>query len=256
MMSRSLKSRLALTLATAVLVILFFVLRSLPAFAVSQVSVATVPAGQSVPFAVRRELSSMEGVPMIGLSTDALERRLSSLAVVDAVSVTKRFPSALEVSLTVASPRAVVSATDGDGEQSRLFLVRDGRMYEIGQEDWPLYRSVPIRVEVPEGYADTMYEFGMDEIFPTVMELASSLGANATLITRIKYDNNSSNSFGKMVLEFSSLNAQLWVREPVGSERLDLAISLILSERKDSIPFSEKDPLQYDLYARAMVRRL
>jgi hypothetical protein len=69
-----------------------------------------------------------------------------------------------------------------------------------------------------------MVRYGVDDSFLQVMELAKSLEGKTTLITTIKYDNNSSNSFGKMILELSSLNAQIWVREPVGAAQVSAAV--------------------------------
>ncbi|WP_320130754.1 hypothetical protein, partial [uncultured Sphaerochaeta sp.] len=108
---------------------------------------------------------------------------------------------------------------------------------------------------VPQRYATMLQEYGTDETFLKVMELASSLDGDSSLITRIKYDNNSSNSFGKMVLEFSSINAQLWVREPVSTERIASAVALVVEDSENSLSFLSTGPLRYDLYKSAMVRR-
>jgi hypothetical protein len=238
-------------IAMACVVILAFVLLSLPAFSVSRVKVV----GDRVPPSVERELETLVGKQIFSIRLYRLKRRLSEMPVVESASVRRRLPSTVEVGLSVTDPQAVVCAMDDEGNPGNLYLVRSGRLLEVDPEDRDLYGQDTVRVEIPEGYALMLEKYGVDEVFSRVMGLASSLGEDATLITRIKYDNNSSNSFGKMVFEFSSLDAQLWVREPVGTGRIASAVSLIRAEREDSLSFLSDGPIRYDLYRRALVRR-
>ena len=112
-----------------------------------------------------------------------------------------------------------------------------------------------VTIEVPPFYARMMVRYGVDDSFLQVMELAKSLEGKTTLITTIKYDNNSSNSFGKMVLELSSLNAQIWVREPVGAAQVSAAVLLVQEDQKDALSFLSSQARRYDLYREGLVRR-
>jgi hypothetical protein len=112
-----------------------------------------------------------------------------------------------------------------------------------------------LSIEVPLEYALLMERYGTDSAFATVVELGRDLGGEASLITRIKYDNNSSNSFGKMVLDLPTLNAQLWVREPVNPEQIRTALYWIEQDQKESLSFLSSTLQRYDLYKEALVRR-
>jgi len=108
---------------------------------------------------------------------------------------------------------------------------------------------------VPSSYAQMLLTYGLDRSFQQVMDLANSLGEKTTLITSIKYDNNSSNSFGKMVLEISSLNARIWVREPVGVAQIQAAVALAQQDQQDTLSFLSSEDKRYDLYREGLVRR-
>lgn len=251
----SLGVKLVFLLLVSLSSIFYFSLRAIPAFEISSVKVTVGEGGEKIPHAVEAELISLRGQSLFAVNLHSLEKKLTSLAVVGEISIKRVFPSSLVVHLEVAQPTALVSSTDENGVQDGLFLVKNGILLPLDREDWSLYKNGPVYVEVPSGYASMLQEYGTDETFLKVMELASSIDADSSLITRIKYDNNSSNSFGKMVLEFSSLNAQIWVREPVSTARIASAVSLVIGEQANSLSFLGTGPLRYDLYERAMVRR-
>ena len=100
-----------------------------------------------------------------------------------------------------------------------------------------------------------MERYGTDSVFDSVMALTRGLSGESSLITRIKYDNNSSNSFGKMVLDLPSLHAQLWVREPVDPKHVQTALYWIEQDRKEDLSFLSSSIQRFDLYKEALVRR-
>jgi hypothetical protein len=251
----SLGTKLVVLLLCSVGIIVYFSLRAIPAFEISAVKVVVDDGGGKIPYAVEKELVSLRGQSIFAVNLHSLEKKLSALAVVGDLTIQRKFPSTLVVNLSVARVTALVSSIDENGVQNGLFLVKNGVLLPVDREDWSLFKKGPICVEVPQGYATMLQEYGIDETFLTVMDLASSIDEDSSLITRIKYDNNSSNSFGKMVLEFSSLNAQIWVREPVSTARIASAVSLVIREQGDSLSFLSTGPLRYDLYEKAMVRR-
>ncbi|HBO36306.1 MAG TPA: hypothetical protein DD633_07065, partial [Sphaerochaeta sp.] len=135
------------------------------------------------------------------------------------------------------------------------YLVEDHHLRKLHPDDVSAWQKVVVTIEVPASYAHMMATYSVDDSFLHVMQLATSLEGKTTLITKIKYDNNSSNSFGKMVLELSSLNAQIWVREPVGTPQIHAAVSLVLQDQKDSLSFLSSEARRYDLYREGLVRR-
>ncbi len=93
-----------------------------------------------------------------------------------------------------------------------------------------------------DGYASFIVKWGYEEGFVQMLELTRQMDAKS-LITNIKYDNNNSNRFGRLIVETSSPDAELCIREPVTYQRLVQALDYLV---EDGI---------YDLYANALVKR-
>lgn len=222
-----------------------------PRFTVRQVVITTEDEGQAVSVEAKAQLSALVGLPLWRLSPAKEAARLCDLATVEGAVIRRRLPDTIEVRLKATESRVVVSSS----EDGRYFLVKEGRLVAIGAEDAARYQSRVMTIEVPASYAEAMVRWGVDELFDQVIELTGSLGSESSLITRVKYDNNSSNSFGKMVLELSSLHAQIWVREPVGAARVQAAIALVQEDRERSLFFLSSQAKRYDLYREGLVRR-
>ena len=104
-------------------------------------------------------------------------------------------------------------------------------------------------MELNPAYAQMVVKWGADEGFSSMLKLAEQLSGN-NLITNIKYDNNNGNEFGRLVIDLSSLNSTLYVRELVSAQRLSEALDLISSQ------FSAGGAnVIYDLYANTLVKR-
>ncbi|HQB05707.1 MAG TPA: hypothetical protein PLD69_07190 [Sphaerochaeta sp.] len=58
-----------------------------------------------------------------------------------------------------------------------------------------------------------------------------------------------------MVLDLPSLNARLWVREPVDPKHVQTALYWIEQDRKENLSFLSSSIQRYDLYREALVRR-
>ncbi|MCK9548469.1 MAG: FtsQ-type POTRA domain-containing protein, partial [Sphaerochaeta sp.] len=178
-------------------------------YTVKQVVITTEGEGEAVSCEAKALLSTLVGKPLMRLSPSKEAARLRELATVEEATVRRTLPDTIRVHLTGTESLVVVHSSD-DGS---FYLIKEGRLVETGQEDASSYQQRVMTIEVPSCYAHVMVRWGVDELFGQVIELTHSLGSESSLITRVKYDNNSSNSFGKMVLELSSLHAQIWVRE-------------------------------------------
>ncbi len=245
-------------LALVLLVILplaYLSLSHVPSLYIDSVVLTLSDEGGEIPYALRSALSQYRGQSLVSLSRRKVMRTLEQLALVESVRVHRRFPSTLMVEVALLAPQAVVYAKDTDDMTVGVYVLRLGSLLPLQREDWHLFDDRALKVEIPMGYAAMMEKYGSDDAFAQVMELAASLEGNRALITRIKYDNNSSNSFGKMVLELSALHAQIWLREPVSQERVTQAIHLVQEDQRESLSFLRGQMLRYDLYKGAMVRR-
>lgn len=252
--------KILLLLAVVVILLAWYSLRYIPYFDVQKVVVTTNGADWQVPMAANRIAGPLKGLSQFELRLSELEKRFEQLPVVQRATVRRDMPDTLVVELELVVPQALVSAVDADGVSLGVYLVKNDRLLVLPDEDHALYGDTVFTIEVPPEYAAVLTRYGLDDGFRTVLALAAELRASAdtrnALITKIKYDNNSSNNFGRMVLELPSRNAQLWVREPVSAQLIAKSIALIVQdEAKDTLRFMEQAPKRYDLYADAMVRR-
>jgi cell division septal protein FtsQ len=180
-----------------------------------------------------------------------LERELGEYPTVSSVQLQRKLPSSLLATVYLVQSPVLVQTSDGE----EAFLVEGNRLVKIPEEDIDAWKAEVVTIEVPSSYAQMLLTYGLDRSFQQVMDLANSLGEKTTLITSIKYDNNSSNSFGKMVLEISSLNARIWVREPVGVAQIQAAVALAQQDQQDTLSFLSSEDKRYDLYREGLVRR-
>ncbi|MEA4859010.1 MAG: hypothetical protein VB127_00890 [Sphaerochaeta sp.] len=245
------KAKMALLLLPLLVLLLLFILRSVPHFTIRTIQVTAHQGSGQVPAEVANHLSKLVGTSLFALSLGKEESWLKAYSPVQKASVKRALPSTLVVDLTLIDAWALVQG----GEGQAFFLVKGDRLLDLDSRDVPDWQKVVLSIEVPLSYAQMMARHGIDEAFAQVMELARSLEGKTTLITRVKYDNNSSNSFGKMVLELSSLNAQIWVREPVGAHLVQAAILLVQQDQQDALSFLSLPTRRYDLYREGLVQR-
>ncbi len=252
--------KILLLLAVVVVLLAWYSLRYIPYFDIQRVVVTTNQSAWQVPLAANRIAGPLKGLSQFELKLSDLEKRFEQLPVVQRAAVSRDMPDTLVVELELVVPQALVSAVDGEGASLGTYLVKNDRLLALPDEDRTLYGDTVFTIEVPSEYAAVLTRYGLDDGFRTVLSLAAELRASAdsrnALITKIKYDNNSSNNFGRMVLELPSFDAQLWVREPVSAQLIAKSIALIVQdEANDALRFMEQAPKRYDLYADAMVRR-
>ena len=253
------KVRVEIKIVVLVLLVLlplaYFSLSHVPSLYIDSIILSITDEDLTTPHALKSALVQYRGKSLVSLSLKKVKKELESLALIESVSIKRQFPSTLLIETTLVGAPALVYAKDSDDETVAVYVLRSGFLFALQREDWHLFEKHALKVEIPFGYASLMEKYGLDTAFGQVMELAASLEGNSTLITRIKYDNNSSNSFGKMVLELSALHAQIWLREPVSAARVTQAIQLVQEDQRESLSFLSSHIMRYDLYQGAMVRR-
>ncbi|MFA5447714.1 MAG: FtsQ-type POTRA domain-containing protein [Sphaerochaeta sp.] len=247
----TLKMRLLLLFSLFALLLVGTWLYTTPAYTVRQVAITVSGGPEAIPEQARQLLSTQVGTQLLRLRTGEIASQLKTLATIEDVQVGRRFPNTLTAHLDLVESPVVIHASDEDV----YYLIKEGKLVGLSKADAALYTKSAVTVEIPASYAQMMVRWGVDRLFGQVVELARDLDSESSLITRVKYDNNSSNSFGKMVLELSSLNAQIWVREPVGAARVEAAVALVQKDRADSLYFLDPETKRYDLYRQGLVRR-
>ena len=247
----TLKMRLLLLFSLFALLLVGTWLYTTPAYTVRQVAITVSGGPEAIPEQARQLLSTQVGTQLLRLRTGEIASQLKTLATIEDVQVGRRFPNTLTAHLDLVESPVVIHASDEDV----YYLIKEGKLVGLSKADAALYTKSAVTVEIPASYAQMMVRWGVDRLFGQVVELARDLDSESSLITRVKYDNNSSKSFGKMVLELSSLNAQIWVREPVGAARVEAAVALVQKDRADSLYFLDPETKRYDLYRQGLVRR-
>lgn len=245
------KVKLALLILPLAILLCVLLLRSIPAFNLRTVQIQVQGGSKVVPVAVQEKLSELVGTSLFGINLAKYSKNLETITGVKNVKLVRKLPSSLLASLTLVDAGALIKEEASD----KAYLVDNLHLKALHPDDVVPWQSVAVTIEVPSSYAQMMVNYGVDDSFHQVLELARSLEGKTTLITKIKYDNNSSNSFGKMVLELSSLNAQIWVREPVGAAHVSAAVSLVQQDQKNALSFLSSQARRYDLYREGLVRR-
>jgi len=247
----SLWVKLTVLLLPLVAFMVLVTLQSLPQFKVVTIQVTAERGSGKVPSSLKEYLATFVGLSLFDLNLYRLERELGEYPTVSSVQLQRKLPSSLLATVYLVQSPALVQTSDGE----EAFLVEGNRLVKIPEEDIDAWKAEVVTIEVPFSYAQMLLTYGLDRSFQQVMDLANSLGEKTTLITSIKYDNNSSNSFGKMVLEISSLNARIWVREPVGVAQIQAAVALAKQDQQDTLSFLSSEDKRYDLYREGLVRR-
>lgn len=247
----AIKVKLTLLILVFAIILGLLLLQSIPAFNLRTVQITVEGGSGEVPVEAKQQLASLVGVSLFSINMMKQKRALTDITGIQKADLRRKPPSTLQATLHLFNASAVIREEDG----GQAYLVEDHHLRKLHPDDVSAWQKVVVTIEVPASYAHMMATYSVDDSFLHVMQLATSLEGKTTLITKIKYDNNSSNSFGKMVLELSSLNAQIWVREPVGTPQIHAAVSLVLQDQKDSLSFLSSEARRYDLYREGLVRR-
>lgn len=245
-----------MTLKTAkVLVVIFTValvacaayigMRNLSYFEITDINVSLTGPVFSLPSQMERVIHPLKGLNIFEISVSQLRATLQSFEGVSSVYIKRFYPGKIDITINFTPCTARCYFTEGT--DTYYFLSDKYCMSEVGFETFELFDSL-VAVELIPEYGFLILKWGVDTGFRQMIELAGILYQNS-LISRVKYDNTSSNEFGNMILEFDAISTVLCVQEPVKPERLTEAINMIVRNRSDDAPS------RYDLYSNALVKR-
>ncbi|HQB06008.1 MAG TPA: FtsQ-type POTRA domain-containing protein, partial [Sphaerochaeta sp.] len=174
-------------------VLLFLALSHLPYFTISQVQVKIDGPLKHVPIEISNRLSTLVGQGIFRVSLLSTKKQIEQLPIVTSLVLTRTLPSTIKATIAFIDSPVIVQSEN----KERSYLVDGRTLVPIESSDADLWTDHLLRIEVPLEYALLMERYGTDSVFASVMGLTRGLSGEASLITRIKYDNNSSNSFGK-----------------------------------------------------------
>ena len=225
----------------------FVALRYLDFFNVKEIEKSVQGSVSDVSIEMQRILNPLKGRNIFEINLRSLKKTLLSFDGVSDVQVRRYYPDKLIVDITYSEISIKCYSRQEDGTVL-FYFCHDGILEQIGQETWDAFDK-PSTVELNPAYAQKSVKWGCDEGFLSMVNLTEHLTEN-NLITSIKYDNNNGDEFGRLVIDLSSLNSTLYVRELVSENRLSEALDLISSQ------FSAGGAhVIYDLYANTLVKR-
>lgn len=204
-------------------------------FFIKQVEYSATGSGYNVATDVQNVLTTIRGQNIFRFSVSKTEAALLECEGVSSVEVKKYYPDKVIVKVHYSGFLIRVKTEEG------FYLADSEKMIKVSEEKYNSYPTLNV-VEMADGYASFIVKWGYEEGFVQMLELTRQMDAKS-LITNIKYDNNNSNRFGRLIVETSSPDAELCIREPVTYQRLQQALDYLV-----------EDGL-YDLYANALVKR-
>lgn len=225
----------------------FVALRYIDFFNVKEIDVSLDGPLTNVSPEIQRIINPLKGRNIFEINLRSLKKTLCAVDGVSSVEIKRYFPDRLILAISYIDVSIKGFSVQENGEYAYYFC-HDNIMEAVGADTWNAFDKLAV-VELNPTYAQKNVKWGCDEGFLSMVELSEYLKDN-NLITNIKYDNNNGDDFGKLVIELSSLNSTLYVRELVSTNRLSEALDLISSQ------FSAGGAnVIWDLYANTLVKR-
>lgn len=175
-----------------------------------------------VPVQVQRQITGLTGRNLFSFNSGKLKENLEKCEGVSSASIEKYYPSELRVFVEF-EPYTVRFVTEAS-----FYCAAEGKFSEVSEELFKLYSQLPV-VEISDSYARFTAKWGMEEGFAQMVSLVGRIPPKA-LISDIKYVNNNSNRFGRLVMTIPTLNAELFIEDPITYERLEEVLQQIDGE--------------------------
>ncbi len=109
---------------------------------------------------ILRRMDVPQDANLLSIDLDLLKERLESIGQVESGVVSRRFPDALEVSITERKPIVRILAQRPNGETLKLFVDEEGVVFEADRMDPKVARTLPFL----DGVALSKEEFGYSRI--------------------------------------------------------------------------------------------
>ena len=225
----------------------FIALRNIDFFNIEEIDVSVSGPVTNVPADMQRIINPLKGLNIFEVSLGKIRKSLEAFDGVKSVKISRFYPDKLIIDIEYDDV-ALRSYSISDDGVITYYFIHDDILEIVGQDTWESFDKLA-QVEINPAYAQMIIKWGSDEGFRAMVAMGQHL-AGYNLITNMKYDNNMGNEFGRLVIDISSLNSVLYVREQVSVRRLDEMLEIISSQ------FSAGGAsVVYDLYANTWVKR-
>ena len=238
-----------LIIAAVVVITAFYAVRYIPLFDIDMI---TVDGMTDIPQSVSVLLASCYGVNRFTLDEGAIKTQIESNPRIRECDIRSSSFNNMEETLVESDEECMLF----DGTHYYL-ISDDDKPVLLEQSDCEALAGQLCVVEVSSSFINYLESFSVPSSFRQILELISEVRAeNSSLITHIKYDNNTGEGFGQIVLSLDSLYSELYVREQVSKSRISDSIRVIqASTAEDPAGMIRFMPQHWDLYSDALVKR-
>lgn len=238
-----------LIIAAVVVITAFYAVRYIPLFDIDMI---TVDGMTDIPRSVSVLLASCYGVNRFTVDEGAIKTQIESNPRIRECVIRYSSFNNMEVTLVESDEECMLF----DGTYYYL-ISDDDKPVLLEQSDCEALAGQLCVVEVSSSFINYLESFSVPSSFRQILELISEVRAeNSSLITHIKYDNNTGEGFGQIVLSLDSLYSELYVREQVSKNRISDSIRVIqASTAEDPAGMIRFMPQHWDLYSDALVKR-
>ncbi len=240
---------ISLILLSIFAIIVLYSLSYIPLFNISAIKMYGV---SEVSAPLEKLISSYYNVNRFKIDFSKEEERIKSFCQVEDAIIRWKFPSTIEIHITETQEKCLLFDENG------YYMNKGGRLVELDSDEASFLKDKMVIIEVLPEYVSYLKTYGIRGQLDNVLSLIAAVGEeNGALISRIKYDNNNSDSFGQIVITLASLSSQLFVKERVSKDRISDSIKVIRKEAESEVStYTKKSMIRYDLYKDALVKRL
>lgn len=219
----------------------YWTMRSISFFDISDIQIISHGQVTKTTSEVSRIIQPLKGQNIFEVNTSALKAKILETSGVSAVEIKRYYPSTVQIEIEYTKYLAKIECS------GKFYLADDQKLTQITNDVYAAYTDVN-SVEIDSDYCRFLSEWGYDEGFFKLVQMLSNV--SSSLISSIKYDNNNGNDFGRLILELKALGVQLYVCEPVTSQRIEEAIEILKSQI--SVPENNS---RYDLFSGSLINR-
>ena len=225
----------------------YMAVRNIGFFRIEGIDVSVSGPVTNVSADMQRIINPLKGMNIFEVNLASLRKSLEAFDGVKEVKIRRYYPDRLIVDISYNEISLKAFAVEEDMTVSYYFIHEDV-LDEVSEATWTEFDKLSV-IELNPAFARMISKWGSDTGFASMVVLAEHLSGN-NLITSMKYDNNNGNDFGRLVVDQSTLNSMLQVKELVSVQALDEALEYISSHLS-----AGGAAVVYDLYANALVKR-
>ena len=197
---------------------------------------------------IQEMASSLIGQKFYDGKIRSIKKEIEDLDSTKSVKFKYSFTQELNIEINYKDIGIIIGVTDYNDLLKGYYEIEDGIFMPLVNENY-LSLDSQKKVYINETDFSSLSNKGINEEFYYILYSVKCLLSENTLITKVKYANNSSKDFSWMSYEIPNLNIEVQVREPV-------SIGTLLDSSRILMKMSKNDEKKtFDLYSSCLVKR-